>query len=357
MSPTARRDATAPRDAPAPAAPAPTRFPRLSRITNSMGCVRLICVLETLIVALCLLEAHTRCGERSLGCCVSSKWCGPDAPRRATAARADAANVTKIRSGASLPRLLVLGCVKCGGAALFDALNRHADFVGRSSNFFDVRWDDDRHAALGDDEARCRAYESLFSKLTARRGAYDVAVDATATYFRDPRAAPRVRRCFDDGALARTTLLAVLRDPAARLYSEYAVLRSRQPDRFGNATFARAVDGWLSDRGDAEGRRLLAVGHYVDQLLAWHQHLPREALYVVPAAALDDDATHVREIARRVLTRARVSAHLHNVSAPPRRPPGEAATYARRTGDAMDDATRRRLAAYYAPHDLSLIHI
>ena len=55
MSPTARRDATAPRDAPAPAAPAPTRFPRLSRITNSMGCVRLICVLETLIVALCLL--------------------------------------------------------------------------------------------------------------------------------------------------------------------------------------------------------------------------------------------------------------------------------------------------------------
>ena len=354
MSPTARRDATAPRDAPAPAAPAPTRFPRLSRITNSMGCVRLICVLETLIVALCLLEAHTRCGERSLGCCVSSKWCGPDAPRRATAARADAANVTKIRSGASLPRLLVLGCVKCGGAALFDALNRHADFVGRSSNFFDVRWDDDRHAALGDDEARCRAYESLFSKLTARRGAYDVAVDATATYFRDPRAAPRVRRCFDDGALARTTLLAVLRDPAARLYSEYAVIRSRQPDRFGNATFARAVDGWLSDRGDAEGRRLLAVGHYVDQLLAWHQHLPREALYVVPAAALDDDATHVREIARRVLTRARVSAHLHNVSAPPRRPPGEAATYARRTGDAMDDATRRRLAAYYAPHDARL---
>ncbi|KAK7234104.1 heparan sulfate sulfotransferase [Aureococcus anophagefferens] len=230
---TARRDATAPRDTPAPAAPAPTRFPRLSRITNSMGCVRLICVLETLIVALCLLEAHTRCGERSLGCCVSSKC----------------------------------------------------------SNFFDVRWDDDRHAALGDDEARCRAYESLFSKLTARRGAYDVAVDATATYFRDPRAAPRVRRCFDDGALARTTLLAVLRDPAARLYSEYAVIRSRQPDRFGNATFARAVDGWLSDRGDAEGRRLLAVGHYVDQLLAWHRHLPREALYVVPAAALDDDAT------------------------------------------------------------------
>ena len=217
-----------------------------------------------------------------------------------------------------------------------------------------MRWDDDRHAALGDDEARCRAYESLFSKLTARRGAYDVAVDATATYFRDPRAAPRVRRCFDDGALARTTLLAVLRDPVARLYSEYAVLRSRSPDRFGNATFARAVDGWLSDRDDAEGRRLLAVGHYVDQLLAWHRHLPREALYVVPAAALDDDATHVREIARRVLTRARVSAHLHNVSAPPRRPPGEAATYARRTGDAMDDATRRRLAAYYAPHDARL---
>ena len=107
-----------------------------------------------------------------------------------------------------------------------------------------------------------------------------------------------MRRCFDDGALARTTLLAVLRDPAARLYSEYAVIRSRQPDRFGNATFARAVDGWLSDRGDAEGRRLLAVGHYVDQLLAWHQHLPREALYVVPAAALDDDATHVRDSAR-----------------------------------------------------------
>ena len=69
---------------------------------------------------------------------------------------------------------------------------------------------------------------------------------------------------------------------------------------------------------------------------------------------IDDDATHVREIARRVLTRARVSAHLHNVSAPPRRPPGEAAAYAARTGDAMDDATRRRLAAYYAPHDARL---
>ncbi|KAH8073145.1 heparan sulfate sulfotransferase [Aureococcus anophagefferens] len=252
---TARRDATAPRDAGARGA-APTRFPRLSRITNSMGCVRLICVLETLIVALCLLEAH--------------------------------------------------------------ALRRAVSGLLRE-----------------------------LQVLTARRGAYDVAVDATATYFRDPRAAvaPLLRR-----RRSLTTLLAVLRDPAARLYSEYAVIRSRQPDRFGNATFARAVDGWLSDRGDAEGRRLLAVGHYVDQLLAWHRHLPREALYVVPAAALDDDATHVRGSRRAHAA----SPHLPGVSAPPRRPPGEAAAYAARTGDAMDDATRRRLAAYYAPHDARL---
>ena len=101
---------------------------------------------------------------------------------------------------------------------------------------------------------------------------------------------------------------------------------------------------------------MLAVGHYYDQLVAWRDHT-RDALHLVPTIALKAKrGAAVREVARRVLTRARVSAKLHNASADPQplRADSETTNYVRRTGDVLDDRTRRKLEAYYAPHDAKL---
>ena len=180
----------------------------LRRCTETLWCVRIIFLLESVVVLLWLLDM--RRGERPGSCLVGSLWCTPAEERRATSVEREGTTLyravpphgnetaPKFRAGGQLPRLLVLGGVRCGGAALFEALTRHADFVGRSQHFFDSAWES-KYGALGDDD-RCRAYESLYSRSASKKP-FDIAVDHTASYLPDPPPAdavgcgPRSSRC------------------------------------------------------------------------------------------------------------------------------------------------------------------
>jgi len=272
--------------------------------------------------------------------------------------------------------------MKCGTSSLFDALVRHdsRSFYGgfcfrgqrcdagnglKEKHFYDRHWD-----------AGCGAYAGLYARAAPEDAPGAIGVDATPAYLRDARAPARAAACYGPRGLAAATFVAVLRDPVARLFSDFALRRRGWAGwKDDGRPFDARVAAWLADDGAAAARaafdeNLLVAGHYADQLARWRAALPRGGLVVAPSAAVFADADAVvAGLAAVALPRANATVATRR-PAPPRGPgPGylraarkktfdaraaEAADYVRRTGDRLSNETARRLRAYFAPRDAAL---
>ncbi|WP_375490124.1 sulfotransferase [uncultured Jatrophihabitans sp.] len=191
-----------------------------------------------------------------------------------------------------MPDFLVIGAPKAGSTALHAALEQHPQLflsTPKEPKFFltDERPPARRHhRGPGDAHSsrewiwRLDRYEALF----AAKPPYALAGESTPFYLWDTAAHARIA-----AANPAMKLIAVIRDPVDRAYSNWTHLRTDglEPEAdFGTACELeprRARDGW------APFWRYLDLGRYGAQLQHLYEHVPREQVHVVRYRQLVDE--------------------------------------------------------------------
>ena len=195
----------------------------------------------------------------------------------------------------SLPDFFVIGAPKAGTTALHGALARHPQlFLSpvKEPKFFLCDGPPPTQGGPGDAHSyrewiwRRDDYERLFDGAPAGtlRG------ESTPLYLADPDAMERIRRTVPDARL-----IAILRDPVDRAYSNWAHLWADGLETVDNFTAACAVEDQRRAAGWAPFWRYLETGLYGRQLSHVYQLFPPEQVLVLrykwlveePARTLD----------------------------------------------------------------------
>lgn len=243
-----------------------------------------------------------------------------------------------------LPDFLIIGAEKCGTTSLYDALAAHPDVHKarrKEPHFFDY------HYARG--ETWYRAWFP-FVWVRALRHRF-VTGEASPDYIFHPHAARRAHRL-----LPRAKLIAILRDPALRAFSHYQQqvrkgretlsfeeAIAREPERVDEGFARMQCDETLAVESVTRFS-YLARGRYAEQLERWLAHYPRESLLVLRSEdLLAEPAGTVRRALEFLGLNARALA--------------EGGAVRRNVGGyeaALAPGLRRRLDAYFEPHDARL---
>jgi len=244
------------------------------------------------------------------------------------------------RRGA-LPDFLIIGAMKCGTTSLYRYLASHPQ-VARSRpkeiHFFDDHFD-----------RGVKWYRTHFQRPGAPRDGSIRWGEASPYYIFHEPAPQRVA-----SVLPRAKLIALLRDPVARAYSHYQHMHRHGND---DRPFDEAIDAelrhWVSGgREPLSTRRDVAFaqrryhyigrGLYADQLERWFRWFDRRQFLILRSEDMFEDPAAIYEQTLRFLDL----------------PPFVPAQFDRRNvggyAEPMDDATRQRLAAFFAPHNRRL---
>jgi hypothetical protein len=222
----------------------------------------------------------------------------------------------------ALPDFLIIGGMRCGTTSLFMYLAQHpAVLLSRIKevHFFDL------HYSQGLYWYRSQ-FPSVFRKYSRSARLKECAVgEATPNYIFDSKTPALVARM-----LPQVKLIALLRNPVDRAYSQYVLMRARHDIK--GLSFEQAIAN--------ENGRILRRGIYVDQLERWVKYFPRKQMLVLRS----EDLFHkTQETFERVLGFIGVFPIDLVFKA------YEAFEY-----DPMNSATRDRLLHYFAPHNKRL---
>jgi hypothetical protein len=238
-----------------------------------------------------------------------------------------------------LPAALIIGTAKGGTTSLFNYLIEHPDVVaplGKEMHYFDLYY------SRGE-----RWYRGRFPYEFQLRGAA-LTLDASPYYMVHPLAAERAARLLPD-----VKLIALLRNPVDRALSHYnfAFQGGRE-----TLSFAEAVEQ-ETERIAGEEERLrtkpdyfssrhrtysyLRRGLYLDQLRRWVEHFPRANLLVIQSEWLFRDPAGATGAVQRFLG-------LRPYQCPSYK------TFLQGQYSKMDPELRRRLVAYFEPHNREL---
>lgn len=181
-----------------------------------------------------------------------------------------------------LPNFLVIGAARSGTTSLYRYLGQHPDvfmsprkepsFFAYEGHPLDFCGPRDRELGVPAYAVTTRAeYEALFAGRTHERAVGE----ASPFYLCTAEAADRIARLVPDARL-----IAVLRDPSARAFSQYAMFvrdrRERLPFRRALAACeARRRANW------APGWQYLELGFYARQLRRYYARFPPEQIKVV----------------------------------------------------------------------------
>lgn len=256
----------------------------------------------------------------------------------------------------ALPDFLIIGAKKGGTSSLMNWLLQHPAVPRmfpsaqrlKSPHYFDINY------WRGPDW-----YAGHFPTRTARHrterrlGSLTAVGEASPYYLFHPQTPHRVSRDLPDAKI-----IAVLREPVSRAYSNYWDRRA-----FGTETlptFEQAIDAEADRLAGVDGRRLnedpryyslahdqftyLARGRYAEHLSTWLQLVPAPQLLVLNA----DDL-----FARP----AEVFVQVQRFLGLPVRSDMALTTYNSRAREPMAAQTKARLAAYYRPYNLELYEL
>jgi hypothetical protein len=247
-----------------------------------------------------------------------------------------------------LPDFVILGAQKCGTTSLYDYLCQHPDVFAtriKELHFFDNNF--------GRGLDWYRTYFPRAAEIEARRKAGRTACtgEASPNYFFHPYAAERIA-----ATLPHARLIVILRNPVDRAYSHYQhqVRYGREPLSFKDALAAeeeRLAPEDAALRADelyvAQQRQYYSYrtrGRYVEQLTRWLDLLARDQFLVLN---FNDLAARPGEVYGRVCAclglQPFTRVEFEKKNAGSYRP--------------MDAATRRELAAYYAPYNARLYEL
>ncbi|MFN2470720.1 MAG: sulfotransferase [Gaiellaceae bacterium] len=247
------------------------------------------------------------------------------------------------RSTASLrmlPDFLIIGTQRGGTTSLYKYLAEHpqvrAPLLGKGAHYFST--------GFGEGERVYRAHFPLrlFSRFHVRAEGRVITGEASPYYLFHPHVPRRVAEI-----VPRVRLVALLRDPVHRAYSHYwhEVERGFEP-----LTFEEAIER-EQERLGLETERILADpthesfkhrhysylarGLYADQLEGWKSVFPAEQMLVLSSEEFfADPETSFRRVLNFLELRP-ASRREYETFNPRDYPP-------------MDEATRRRLADYFA---------
>lgn len=194
----------------------------------------------------------------------------------------------------SLPNFLVIGAPKAGTSALHVALSKHPDFLMsrvKEPKFFLCDGPPPRYRGPGDAHSsrewvwRRDEYERLFesSREASFRG------ESTPLYLSDRSALERIAVAIPD-----VRLIAVLRDPIDRAYSNWAHLWADGLEPVPDFLEACALETARRNADWAPFWRYLGLGLYGEQLRTVFQTFPRDHVHVLRYKDLVDspaDAT------------------------------------------------------------------
>lgn len=242
-----------------------------------------------------------------------------------------------------LPDFLIIGAQKSGTTYLYGLLNSHPQVeppARKEVHYFDSP----RNFRKGLDW-----YRSFFPSSEAARGGF-ITGEASPYYLYHPHAPRRAAEVVPEARL-----IAVLRNPVDRAYSEY---NDRVRSGFETLSFEEAVEV-EAERLEGEKERMLADeyyfsprhrrysyldrGIYVDQLLHWEKFFARDLMLVFESEELFRDPLGSMERAAEFLGLRKGA-----VESPPDR--------FRNDGrySPMAPETRQRLYEYFEPHNRRL---
>jgi hypothetical protein len=226
-----------------------------------------------------------------------------------------------------LPDFVVLGTQKGGTSYFYRLLTEHPLVRGAAAkeiHFFDNKFAE----GVG-------WYRRCFPKGERVDGQRTITGEASPSYLFDPQVPERMARIVPD-----SRLIALLRNPVDRAYSHYQmeVRRGKETRSFEEATEEEMTsaegEGYSIDVPHAYLRR----GLYAEQLKRFSFFANRDQLLVVKSENL---FTRRLEVLERVLRFLGLPPFESTLA-----PPAGRASY-----EPMDPVTRRRLEAFFAPHN------
>jgi hypothetical protein len=188
------------------------------------------------------------------------------------------------------PDYIVIGGQKCGTTSLHDYIKRHPNIVPpfkKDSSFFDANY------FRG--YSWYRAHFPTQTKMDNLRatGKHFITGEVTTTYMFHPLAAQRTADHLSD-----VKLIALLRNPAIRAYSQYQHMQrtGRETLSFSEAIEKEAerLDGIVErvEKGDDEAHMIYrnfaykSRGRYAEQLERWFKRFPRDRFLILKSEDL-----------------------------------------------------------------------
>jgi hypothetical protein len=191
----------------------------------------------------------------------------------------------------ALPDFLVIGAPKAGSTAVHAALAQHPQLflsVPKEPKYFLTDGPPQRmhHRGPGDaHSAREWIWQrDRYERLFAAAPAGTLRGESTPFYLWDRNAHKRIAAAIPD-----VKLIAVVRDPVDRAYSNWTHLRSDGLEPEADFAQACAVEPARVEAGWAPFWRYLELGRYGEQLAHLYEHFPREQVYVVRYKQLIDE--------------------------------------------------------------------
>lgn len=230
------------------------------------------------------------------------------------------------------PSFLIVGAARCGTTSLYDLLTSHPACEAASTkevHYFDLNYE--------------RGWQWYLQQFPSGV----VTGEASPYYLYDPRCAKRIAE-----NLPEALIVALLRNPADRAYSHYALQRSLG---YESRTFEQAVEEeekWIAgeiarhgeafyEMTEARIRSYLTRGFYADQIARYLEYFSRDKVMIFGSELYYKQPLAV---ASEILAKLGIgSASLNPV-------PFVRSQYA---GD-MSIATRSRLEAIFKPHNSRL---
>jgi hypothetical protein len=183
----------------------------------------------------------------------------------------------------TLPNFIVIGAAKAGTTALYWYLSEHpAVYMSpvKETNFFAYGRDAEGRLLYGDPEVHhfpiqtMAEYERLFDQADGAAGIGE----ASPIYLECPQAADRIR-----AAVPSVRIIASLRHPVERAYSDYLMHLRHRGERFDPARDLTVTAPWA-----APDSRWMQVSRYHAQLERYYAAFPRTHIHV----SLFDDLRH-----------------------------------------------------------------
>jgi len=249
------------------------------------------------------------------------------------------------------PDFIIIGARKCGTTFFYNNLVRQPGFLAaykKEVDFFDKRY------ARG-----VGWYRAHFPSRLAQRAAQAwwrrpvMTGESTPLYLFHPLAARRARALLPGGKL-----IALLRNPTDRAYSHYEHQARRQAaaptfaaaleaerSLAADGTMARELERLISDGAYISETRqklsYLSGGVYVDQLASWFEQFPAHQILVLKAEDMYRDSAAAIRRATEFLGAEPTGVKIIREN--------------RKHGyPKLDQATRRGLDDYFAPHNARL---